>query len=1021
MKLLPYYQDPAQFRVGTQPDHAYFIPFQSREAARLDREHSDRLTLLNGSWDFALLPCAADLEEEFDFPRQHSALPVPSCWQNHGYDRHGYVNKKYPIPFDPPYVPWQNPCGLYRRRFPLQKQPGQRYFLCLEGVDSCCYLWLNGTFAAYDQVSHCTTEVEVTHLLRDGENTLVAAVLKWCDGTYLEDQDKLRMSGIFRDVYLLRRPQRHLRDLTVTTPLAPDHSAAQVQVEMEFTGPQDSPPVTLTLQAPDGEELTTLTLPAGEDRVAVNLPVARPVLWNAQQPALYTLVLEHAGEVILQPVGIRRIEIRPRQNGQGVVYLNGQKLRLKGANRHDSDPLTGYTISPAQALADLRLMREHNINAVRTSHYPNAPWFPQLCDRLGFYLIAEADLEMHGVTELYRGSEEESFNILGSDPRFAAAILDRVQRCVIRDKNCPSVLFWSLGNESGWGSSLEEAGRWVKSYDPTRLTHYESACHAQPHRQNDFSMLDTYSRMYPAPGEIAAYFEEQRHTKPYILCEYVHAMGNGPGDIEDYERLFDRYEGLCGGFCWEWCDHAVYLGKTPQGRDRYAYGGDFGEFPADSNFCVDGMVSPDRRPHVGLLEYKNVLRPARARLEEGGRRVRLASKMDFVDLRDYLTVEYTLTRDGEEWERGWLELPSIPPRAEGSCPLPLKRQLPSQGTVCLTLRYFQREQGPLTPAGHPLGFDQLILREEPPCLELPPCPQCPPLTLRETPRQIVVSSPQLRYVLDRRAGLFTQLTLRNRPLLTRPMELNLWRAPTDNDLYIAREWEKAGYHRVQVRALETRAALEEGRAVIRCTLSLTPVHIQRILTVEGCFTVSPDGSLSLQLDCTRAPDPADGAPGGMEMPYLPRFGLRLFLPRETDQARYFGYGPQESYVDKHQSSWLGRFSTTAAQNHQDYLRPQENGSHWGCRELRVYGGGLGLEVAAAKPFSFNLSPYTQEQLTQATHNYRLEPCGETVLCLDYAMSGIGSNSCGPALAPSYRLEERAFSFHLLLRPQTDRE
>ena len=590
MEFQKMHENPDVLHVGTCQNRSYFLP-----KAPEDGEESTRVCLLNGTWSFRYFDSFLDVfpegsEGEICFDEEDmDEIEVPSCWQNAGYDRHQYTNVRYPFPYDPPYVPDENPCGLYLRRFYMNAEDlTQKNYLNFEGVDSCFYLWINEQFAGYSQVSHSTSEFDITDLLNEGENSVAVLVVKWCDGSYLEDQDKLRMSGIFRDVYLIRRPLAHIRDYFVKTTVSDDLSHADIRVEMDFIG---LPDVTAELYDAEGALLEST---AGAEP---NFALENPHLWNAEDPYQYTIVFRTADEVIEQKVGISKIEIR-----DSVLYFNNVKIKLRGVNRHDSDPVTGYTISREQAKRDLFLMKQHNINAVRTSHYPNAPWFLQLCSEYGFYVIAEADIEGHGAAAQTGGYGMDEYADNALNPIFDKAIMDRIQRSVIRDKNNACVLMWSYGNETGWGPSFEKAGAWVREYDPSRLTHYENTYYDARGHKNDLSSLTTESRMYSAPEWIDEYMVDPKYTKPLVLCEYIHAMGNGPGDAEQYQQLIMKYDRFMGGFVWEWCDHAVYGGTTPDNRDIFRYGGDFGEYPHDGNFCMDGLVYPDAR---GACEPRN--------------------------------------------------------------------------------------------------------------------------------------------------------------------------------------------------------------------------------------------------------------------------------------------------------------------------------------------------------------------------------------------------------------------------------
>ncbi len=1005
-----FHEDPQVLHVGTTPNRSYYVPFDNTA-----EEKEPSLLSLNGVWAFRYYGSyqeAIDPEEGLCFDEEEmDEIPVPSCWQNHGYGHHQYTNVRYPIPVDPPYVPEENPCGLYVRHFNIEEGGlAQRWFLNFEGVDSCFYLWVNGEFVGYSQVSHSTSEFEVTEFLREGDNTVAVLVLQWCDGTYLEDQDKLRMSGIFRDVYLLARPQSFLRDFFVKESFSSDFSSADVTVELSMEGDCQ---VTGTLYDDEGAQIGT----AGPSREKLCIHVDSPSLWNAENPYQYTLVMETPEERIEQSVGLRKIEIK-----DGVVLLNGTAIKFRGVNRHDSDPVTGYTISSGQALRDLTLMKRHNVNAIRTSHYPNAPWFMQMCSDLGFYVIGEADVESHGHATKMGSYSFDNYADAADDPRFKQAILDRVQRSVIRDKNNAAAVIWSLGNESGWGENFENAGRWVKEYDPSRLLHYENIKEIHRERKPDFSMLDFYSQMYAPLDTITEYCEkgtvknpmlDMDYTDlmpkglPFIQCEYIHAMGNGPGDAEDYQQLIMKYPNFCGGFVWEWCDHAVYGGTTPDNRPIYRYGGDFGEFPHDGNFCMDGLVYPDRTPHTGLLEYKNVIRPIRARKGSKPGEFILHNYLDFTDAAECLSVSYEVAQDGETLYSGNLELSSLPPHGETTVAI---EGLPEDGTCTLTFFYGAKEgswfcQAEFGEPGYPLGFDQLILNEEPFFIDPPAEGE---VAVEDGQRFLVVAGETFRYVFDRWKGLFSEMCFGNRTILSRPMEWNLYRAPTDNDQYLNHRWKGVGYDRPTVRVYETETGKgQNGGAVITCRLGIASIYSAKFLDVDAVWNIDAHGRVDCALHCRR----------DTRFPWLPRFGLRLFLPREYNSVEYFGYGPYESYLDKHRASRLGVYAQTVSSMFENYLKPQENSSHVGCRYATLTDGVYSLTVTAEKPFSFNVSEYTQEELTEKKHAHELTKCGETVFCLDYKMSGVGSNSCGPELLPQYRLNEEEFTFDFTLLPE----
>lgn len=996
------HENPDVLHVGTCQNRSYFLP-----KAPEDGEESTRVCLLNGTWSFRYFDSFLDVfpegsEGEICFDEEDmDEIEVPSCWQNAGYDRHQYTNVRYPFPYDPPYVPDENPCGLYLRRFCMNAEDlTQKIYLNFEGVDSCFYLWINEQFAGYSQVSHSTSEFDITDLLNEGENSVAVLVVKWCDGSYLEDQDKLRMSGIFRDVYLIRRPLAHIRDYFVKTTVSDDLSHADIRVEMDFIG---LPDVTAELYDAEGALLEST---AGAEP---NFALENPHLWNAEDPYQYTIVFRTADEVIEQKVGISKIEIR-----DSVLYFNNVKIKLRGVNRHDSDPVTGYTISREQAKRDLFLMKQHNINAVRTSHYPNAPWFLQLCSEYGFYVIAEADIEGHGAAAQTGGYGMDEYADNALNPIFDKAIMDRIQRSVIRDKNNACVLMWSYGNETGWGPSFEKAGAWVREYDPSRLTHYENTYYDARGHKNDLSSLTTESRMYSAPEWIDEYMVDPKYTKPLVLCEYIHAMGNGPGDAEQYQQLIMKYDRFMGGFVWEWCDHAVYGGTTPDNRDIFRYGGDFGEYPHDGNFCMDGLVYPDRTPHTGLMEFKNVYRPVRVTgydAEKGT--LTIKNYMNFVNLKDYAVLGYEVLVDGEVTESGKITDEALLELAAGcEKTIPLAISVPEQGKCALKVTWYQKQATEVLPEQFELGFEEVPVKtkdnQNQKAKEMMKRPEgTASFGWKEDDHYLTVSTEQFSYTYNKFTGLFEGMCYANQNLLDRPMELNIWRAPTDNDRNIKNTWMRAQYDRTVTRAYETTAKEENGCVEIETSYSISSPALQRILAGVIKWTIYSDGTTDVHVEAKKDP----------VFPVLPRFGLRLFLPESFAELTYCGLGPVESYVDKHQASYHGVFHSTPAEQQEDYIRPQENGSHYDCDYASLASDRAVLTAVGEKTFSFQASIYTQEELTAKAHNYELRPCGSTVFCIDYRQAGIGSASCGPMLLEKYQLKENEIKFAVRLKPE----
>jgi len=981
-----YYENLSVLHENTMPARAYYIPASKRMDNLVEhREESDRMQLLNGTWKFQYFNSIYNIQDSFfekDYDTEHfDGIQVPSVWQMAGYDMHQYTNIRYPFPFDPPYVPQDIPCGAYVHTFDYSRdEKASRAFLNFEGVDSCFYVWINGSYVGYSQVSHMTSEFDITDVLQDGTNTVAVLVMKWCDGSYLEDQDKFRMSGIFRDVYILKRPEQAISDYHIKTKI--EDMIAKVELDMKFYFPVN---VKISIEDRNGAVVAVGSI--AEEGAAV-LEIASPELWNTENPYLYKLILETENEVIVDHIALRKIAIKDQ-----VIYLNGQKIKFRGVNRHDSDPVTGFTISREQIITDLTLMKQHNFNAIRSSHYPNVPFFYEMCDKYGFMVIDEADIEAHGPFMLYR-KEDTDYNRfkrwnekIADDPVWEEAIVDRVKLMVERDKNRFCIVMWSMGNESAYGCNFEKALEWTKKFDPDRITQYESARYRNYDKTYDYSNLDVYSRMYPALSEIQEYLDKDG-SKPFLLVEYCHSMGNGPGDFEDYFQMIQNNDKMCGGFVWEWCDHAIAHGTAENGKAIYAYGGDHGEEIHDGNFCMDGLVYPDRTVHTGLLEYKNVYRPARviSYNKESGELV-LHNYMDFDDLKDYVKINYELTQDGLVISKGKLSEVSAAPHSEGK--IDLKINVPESGKCYLKFIYHLKKKLPLLDEDYILGFDEIEVSKD---------------DAKDT--QIHIKGREFAYTIDKRTALFTEMKFAGREYLNHPMELNIWRAPTDNDMYIKSEWKKAHYDRTYTRAYTTEVVQGRHRVKIISHASVVAKTVQKILDVMIAWKIDDIGRIDADIAVTKDD----------EFPDLPRFGVRMFLDKKLTDARYFGMGPQESYRDKHQAASHGLYRANVGDLHEDYIRPQENGSHYDCEYVELNNSRYGIVVSAENAFSFNASYYTQEELEKKTHNYELTESDSVVFCVDYALNGIGSNSCGPVVLDQYRFDDVLFRFQFTLVP-----
>lgn len=984
-----YHENPAVQHVGTVPMRNEYTPFPPQTDPFARKECSPRRISLNGEWKFSGYESPERAPENWWSAETERCMPVPGNWELNGFGKPGYVNIKYPFPYDPPFVPHLNPTGIYRRTFEASLRPGWRWMLNLEGVDSCCYIRINGQFLGYTQGTHNSSEFDATSLLREGTNELALMVLKYCDGSYLEDQDKWRMSGIIRDVFFLIRPEKSICSYRIT-------AGADGMLTVSWP---DATSADLELLSPEGERLAE----AKDCHGAWSFQVEHVKTWSAEKPVLYSMIIRTEEEWIGERIGFRTVEIR-----NGIFLVNGQPVKLRGVNRHESDPVTGAAITREQALRDLYLMKSHNINTIRTSHYPPAPEFLHMCDEIGFYVIDEADNESHGCVEasltVDNHFDYSGIAVLANRPDYEAAVLDRIAHMVERDLNRTSVLFWSMGNESGYSVAFEHAIRWVQGRDRTRLIHYESThlLSGAPMPNNSSDTLPVFSVMYPSMEAIDRYLANRLETRPYFMCEYAHAMGNGPGGLEAYWSRIYREPRMMGGCVWEWCDHGIETGKGPDGRPVYAYGGDFGEDPNDGNFCIDGLVFPDRTPHRGLKELAQVYRPVRVIRDAAG--YVFQNMLAFTCAEDVLVCRYEITVNGERRREGEIPL-HLPPLGEQHVDECMDAQ--EDGT-CIRFRFLTREDKPWAESGTEAGFEQIFIRPAVP--GMPVLSEKGTLQLTETRQTICVWGERFHYEFSRWTALPCSMRMDGKEWLKEPTGWNTWRAPTDNDAVFRKTWERFHLNSPVPRVYSIRAAEQGHHVCIDAELSLGGPGYRPMIRLGIRWTIDADGKCVLKADASLAD----------ECPPLPRLGLRFFLNPEFSRAEYLGYGPLESYSDKHEADWWGRFSEKIDGCREFHIRPQESGAHDGCTFLKVLGDAQQhLTISADRTFSFSLSRYSQEALTEARHRQDLQPSDASILCLDYAQSGIGSASCGPKPADEFLLMDRRYAFRFALCPGND--
>ena len=1016
-----YHKSLAHLHVGCERPSAYLIPYQSDAAAKTgNRAASARFLSLCGEWSFRYFASVTDVVDftAEDYTTEGAdRLTVPMSWQyalGRGYDTPHYTNVRYPFPIDPPHVPAENPCGLYERTFMVDAQTlaSRNIHMIFEGVDSCFYLYINRKFVAYSQVSHMTTDVIVDDYLVAGENTVQVLVLKWCDGSYLEDQDKIRSSGIIRETYLLLRDPVHVTDLYVRGEPNADFTAAAVKAEIDTNGACE---IAYRLLAPNGQTVSEGTI-ASTGKASLEIPVANPMLWSDETPNLYELFLTVGGEHIRQCVGIRRFEVLG-----SVVYINGKKVKGKGVNRHDSHPILGSSTPVEHMIRDLMILKRNNVNMIRTSHYPNDPRLLELCDRFGFYVCDETDLETHGMG-LSNFSEDHNakWAQLTDSEEWTESYLDRVQRMFERDKNAACVLMWSLGNESGSGRNQEKMADYLHQRCPGCIVHCEDVTRylrniyykdeSGSRKRMDYAWVDIDSRMYPDVAEILEYHIKHKDSKkPLFLCEYSHAMGNGPGDLEEYWQLIYKHDNFFGGCVWEMLDHSVNVGTLAS--PKYVYGGDLGNKIHDSNFCVDGLLYPDRREHTGMQEYKQVLRPCRMTAfdaEKGS--ITLKNLRYFTDLSD-LDLYWTVERNGEVVRDGRMVNLNVAPQRRRTYTLPAGALAGLDGVCTFNVFYKSNRSTPWATAGYEVGMEQVELQTAAMPMEPLAYAISDALKVEENANCITVTDGATVYTVDRSGGLLTSIKDNGKELLTEAIMPTIWRAPTDNDRKIKRDWLSAlmDQARVDCRACEILRA-EDACVEIRSALVLGANAKSPFVRMELIYRFARGEGVTLDFDVDVQ----------KELPMLPRFGVCFRMPADCEYLQYFGKGPMESYADKQKAARLSRFQTTVTEHFEHYVRPQENMAHAQTRWMEVANaagqGLLATNTEESAHFSFNCSHFTAEQLTETAHDYELEPLADTVVYLDYRHTGIGSHSCGPKLEPQWRFEEKKFRFSFRLLP-----
>lgn len=931
-----FYENPLKTSENRLKPRSYYIPKGVSE-----------YKLLNGEWNFAYFNRDIDVPEKIE---KWDKIPVPSCWQLHDYESPNYTNVNYPYPFDMPYVPDDNPCGVYNREFNVDKKWGKIYFV-FEGVATCASLYINDNYVGFTQGSHLQAEFDITDFVKEGANSVTVKVLKWCAGSYLEDQDFFRYNGIFRDVYILQRPENHIVDVDIIP------NAENFNIKLDGKA---------NVKIIDGETVICDTEMENEFCFAPE----NPVLWNAEKPYLYSIEIERAGEVLIFKSGLRDIKISDKFE----LLINGVSVKLHGVNHHDTSKFRGWCQTDEELRRDLELMKELNMNCVRTSHYPPTPKFIEMCDEIGLYVICETDIETHGVLrrlpDVNYSYDVQSNAWPATLPEWKNEHIERMLRMVETFKNMPSIIMWSTGNESGHGPNHIAMIKATKARDNTRLLHAEDAS-----RKGQYHNADIYSGMYLG-------FENLEHkatcndiNMPVFLCEYSHAMGNGPGDVWDYNELFDKYPKLIGGCIWEWADHVVTV------DDVQKYGGDFkGELTHDGNFCCDGLVFADRSLKAGSLEAKAAYQPIKTTYENGV--LKVYNRLDFTNLNEY-EFAYSIEVDGETVKADTVDL-SIKPHEFGEIAIDYTEALCKYGATLNVVLFKNGKCCAQTQHNLPCIIAEKVNSSK--------------AELTEDKLNIYAKGERFSYTFSKHYGVFTSIVVDGVEHIDGKTVLSAMRAPTDNDARMLAKWtfqdiwQGENLDRTFSKVYD--CGIVDGSIVVNGSVA----GVSRVPCFKYALKVDifANGKIDYNIDSKIRKDAK----------WLPRFGYEFELSGAIKDFTYFGKGPVENYCDLSHCAPIGLYESNADYEYVNYVRPQEHGNHAQTKMLKIGK----LTFTSDNGFEFNVSNYGTDAIYKAQHTDELVADGKTHLRIDYKVSGIGSASCGPDLQAKYRLNDKDIDF-----------
>ncbi|AIU67716.1 beta-galactosidase subunit alpha [Vibrio coralliilyticus] len=982
---------------------AYFFSYDSVKTAQtFQRELSHHFMLLSGQWNFNFFTNPMLVPEEFYSQKmeQWGQITVPNMWQMEGHGDLQYTDEGFPFPIDVPFVPSDNPTGAYQRTFTLgENWKNKQTIIKFDGVETYFEMYVNGEYVGFSKGSRLTAEFDISNYVQQGENLLSVRVMQWADSTYIEDQDMWWTAGIFRDVYLLGKEQVHVQDITVRTDFDDDYVAATLscQVEIENLSALQASGYALDYALMDKGQLVAqgsccnLTID-NKTQASFTLEIDAPIHWTAENPYLYQLVLtlkDQLGktlEVIPQRVGFRDIKVR-----DGLFYINNQYVMLHGVNRHDNDHLKGRAVGMDRVEKDLVLMKQHNINSVRTAHYPNDPRFYELCDIYGLFVMAETDVETHGFANV------GDLSRITNDAAWEAVFVDRAERHVHAQKNHPSIIMWSLGNESGYGCNIRAMYQATKAIDDTRLVHYEE--------DRDAEVVDVISTMY-SRAQLMNYFGEFPHEKPRIICEYAHAMGNGPGGLTEYQNVFYQHDHIQGHYVWEWCDHGI-LARDEAGKEFYKYGGDYGDYPNNYNFCMDGLVYPDQTPGPGLKEYKQVIAPVKIRaVDERSGKFLIENKLWFSDLNDY-TITADIRAEGETLRSVQFKVDDLAANSEREIDIAIPQLDEREVFINFTVRKDSRTL--YSEANHEVAVYQYQLKQSTNVEEIFTNHNATPLHVEESRLNYLISGHNFALNFSKVNGKLTSWLVNGEELVKSEPKLNFFKPMIDNHKQEHDGlWEPAHLQIMQEHFRTLNVEQVDGKVEITTTSIIAPPVFDFGMRCEYRYQINAEGQLNLELSGERYGD----------YPHvIPVIGLDLGINGHFDQVKYYGRGPEENYQDSKQANLIDVYQSTVADMFENYPFPQNNGNRQHVRWAALTNrDGMGLLIKPQQEINFSAWFYTNQNLHQAQHTTELEKSGYITLNLDHKLMGLGSNSWGSEVLDSYRVYMDTFRYGLTLMP-----